>query len=206
MGSISGVRSRRIKTRYCFANKAGPRFLWGLKGKVLPEVLWQRCADRLQDEIPQQQFNTWIRPLQASLDGFYLTLFAPNRFRWDVGSEKFAPRISQLLLDEGSQVELKMQVDAHLAEQVNLVNEAPVLDQLPAFSFPEIQAVDLDTATARRHAQIRAPMRRHHAGPSHRSAVRAFGEQSIEILLPAVRERLQPGCLVESAGTLEPSS
>ncbi|MTJ02568.1 DnaA N-terminal domain-containing protein, partial [Idiomarina piscisalsi] len=27
--------------------------------------LWQQCAERLQSELPLQQFNTWIRPLQA---------------------------------------------------------------------------------------------------------------------------------------------
>ncbi|MFG1487806.1 DnaA N-terminal domain-containing protein, partial [Oceanospirillum sp. HFRX-1_2] len=28
-------------------------------------ALWQKCLGYLQDELPSQQFNTWIRPLQA---------------------------------------------------------------------------------------------------------------------------------------------
>jgi chromosomal replication initiator protein len=46
------------------------------------EELWQRCLTRLEDELPSQQYNMWIRPLQvaASADGAELTLFAPNRF------------------------------------------------------------------------------------------------------------------------------
>ncbi|NWN83991.1 MAG: hypothetical protein HLX48_13515, partial [Halomonas sp.] len=28
-------------------------------------ALWQQCLDTLQDELSSQQFNTWIRPLQA---------------------------------------------------------------------------------------------------------------------------------------------
>jgi chromosomal replication initiator protein len=63
----------------------------------LPEVVWQRCVDRLQDELPSQQFNTWIRPLQASKEGQLLTLFAPNRFIKDFVSDKFAHRISELV-------------------------------------------------------------------------------------------------------------
>jgi chromosomal replication initiator protein len=63
----------------------------------LPEVVWQQCIDRLQDELPSQQFNTWIRPLQASREGQNLTLFAPNRFIKDFVSDKFAERISELV-------------------------------------------------------------------------------------------------------------
>ncbi len=63
----------------------------------MPEVVWQRCVDRLQDELPSQQFNTWIRPLQASKEGQLLTLFAPNRFIKDFVSDKFAHRISELV-------------------------------------------------------------------------------------------------------------
>jgi chromosomal replication initiator protein len=63
----------------------------------LPEVVWQQCVDRLQNELPSQQFNTWIRPLQASMDGQMLTLLAPNRFIKDFVSDKFADRISELV-------------------------------------------------------------------------------------------------------------
>ena len=34
--------------------------------------LWLSCVDRLAQEIPEQQFNTWIRPLSATVapDGY----------------------------------------------------------------------------------------------------------------------------------------
>ena len=64
----------------------------GIEGTMLPEVVWQQCVDRLQDELPSQQFNTWIRPLQASTVGSNLTLLAPNRFIKDFVSDKFAER------------------------------------------------------------------------------------------------------------------
>ncbi|MCM0990109.1 hypothetical protein KTC82_27175, partial [Klebsiella pneumoniae] len=31
--------------------------------------LWQQCVDLLRDELPSQQFNTWIRPLQVEAEG-----------------------------------------------------------------------------------------------------------------------------------------
>jgi chromosomal replication initiator protein len=69
------------------------------EGKALPGVVWQQCVDRLQDELPSQQFNTWIRPLQAATNGNSLTLFAPNRFIKDFVSDKFAGRISELVAE-----------------------------------------------------------------------------------------------------------
>jgi chromosomal replication initiator protein len=70
-----------------------------LEGIILPGVVWQQCIDRLQDELPSQQFNTWIRPLQAATNGQSLTLIAPNRFIKDFVSDKFAGRISELVAE-----------------------------------------------------------------------------------------------------------
>ena len=63
----------------------------------MPEVIWQQCIERLQEEIPSQQFNTWIRPLQASMDGDTMTELAPNRFIKDFVSDKFAGCLEELL-------------------------------------------------------------------------------------------------------------
>ena len=42
--------------------------------------LWHRCLTQLEAELPEQQFNTWIRPLQAVEDGDVLRLLASYRF------------------------------------------------------------------------------------------------------------------------------
>ena len=42
--------------------------------------LWALCLGRLEHELPENQFNTWIRPLQAVLQNGHLILLAPNRF------------------------------------------------------------------------------------------------------------------------------
>ena len=59
--------------------------------------LWGRCLAQLEAELPEQQFNTWIRPLQAVEDGGTLRLLAPNRFVVDWVNEHVATRISQLI-------------------------------------------------------------------------------------------------------------
>jgi chromosomal replication initiator protein len=44
------------------------------------QTLWEKCLDRLEGEITAQQFNTWIRPLQAVEKQGEITLLAPNEF------------------------------------------------------------------------------------------------------------------------------
>ena len=61
-------------------------------------ALWQQCLNYLQDELSSQQFNTWIRPLQAEdSEANELRLLAPNRFVRDWVSDKYAKRISELM-------------------------------------------------------------------------------------------------------------
>ena len=60
-------------------------------------TLWDKCLSCLQDEFPSQQFNTWIRPLQAEHADSRLTLFAPNRFVLDWINERFLDRIRELV-------------------------------------------------------------------------------------------------------------
>ncbi|WP_295465547.1 chromosomal replication initiator protein DnaA [uncultured Pseudomonas sp.] len=59
--------------------------------------LWQRCVEVLRDELPSQQFNTWIRPLQVEAEGDELRVFAPNRFVLDWVNEKYLSRVLELL-------------------------------------------------------------------------------------------------------------
>lgn len=65
--------------------------------------LWRRCLAQLEIELPEQQFNTWIRPLQAVEDGRTLRLLAPNRFVVDWVNENVAGRISELVDAVGSE-------------------------------------------------------------------------------------------------------
>lgn len=80
---------------------------------------WQHCLHRLGGDIPQQQFNTWIRPLQAHWHDSGLTLSAPNRFIRDFVAERYVPMISSYLMDVVSpavaQVSVTVAGDASVA-------------------------------------------------------------------------------------------
>ncbi len=61
--------------------------------------LWQACIDQLAQELPEQQFNTWIRPLSArvSNDLSRVTIFVGNRFKLDWIRAQYSARIASLL-------------------------------------------------------------------------------------------------------------
>ncbi|WP_425917906.1 chromosomal replication initiator protein DnaA [Pseudomonas sp. GWSMS-1] len=61
--------------------------------------LWQQCVELLRDELPAQQFNTWIRPLQVEAAGDELRVYAPNRFVLDWVNEKYLSRLLELLAE-----------------------------------------------------------------------------------------------------------
>lgn len=60
-------------------------------------AVWQKCLGLLQEEYPAQQFNTWIRPLQAQVNGRDFILYAPNRFVVDWVKKNFFSRIEELV-------------------------------------------------------------------------------------------------------------
>jgi chromosomal replication initiator protein len=64
--------------------------------------LWQRGCERLASELPDQQFNTWIRPLpDADVadngERAVVTVRVPNRFKLDWIRNQYAGRIETVL-------------------------------------------------------------------------------------------------------------
>ena len=65
--------------------------------------LWQLGCERLAAELPEQQFNTWIRPLPAAEitdqgeAGAVVTVRVPNRFKLDWIRNQYAGRIEAVL-------------------------------------------------------------------------------------------------------------
>ena len=79
------------------------------------DTLWQRCQHSLQEELPAQQFNTWIRPLQHEARFDELCLLAPNRFIKDWVVDKFLTRITQLVLSNGNGASYSVSVEVAAA-------------------------------------------------------------------------------------------
>ena len=63
----------------------------------MSESLWNRCLRVLESELPEQQFNTWVRPLQAIERDGELRLLAPNRYVIEWLGQNALPRIKELI-------------------------------------------------------------------------------------------------------------
>ena len=101
--------------------------------------MWQACVDQLAQELPEQQFNTWIKPLTASLSDDFsrIHIEVANRFKLDWIRAQYAGRLAALLQQLYGQA---IQIDFLLAPK-----EAPARPVAPRIlSEPE----DLSPALA----------------------------------------------------------
>jgi chromosomal replication initiator protein len=101
--------------------------------------LWQQCLVRLESELPEQQFNTWIRPLHAIENGDNLRLLAPNQFVLEWVRKHHFDTISQTLSDLGPHAATRLQLDIGSSK----INPAPATGSsaavpvTAAFSTPQ---------------------------------------------------------------------
>jgi chromosomal replication initiator protein len=74
--------------------------------------LWHACLRRLEQELPSQQFSTWIRPLApeaGAADSATLVLTVPNRFILEMVRERFAARIQRFASEAGNrEIDVKL--------------------------------------------------------------------------------------------------
>src|SRR6188768_3979875 len=59
--------------------------------------LWMRCMRALEDELPGEHFNMWVRPLQAVESSGALKLLAPNRFAVDWVNAHLLSRLGEIV-------------------------------------------------------------------------------------------------------------
>ncbi|MEO7773789.1 MAG: DnaA/Hda family protein, partial [Steroidobacteraceae bacterium] len=76
--------------------------------------LWIQCLRALEHELPEQQFNTWVRPLQAMQSDDALRLLAPNRFVVDWVNANLAARLGEILKQatHGEEIPFSIEVGA----------------------------------------------------------------------------------------------
>ena len=72
--------------------------------------LWKHCLNRLEYELTDQDFNTWILPLHAVIDEHKLALLAPNQFVLDHVTSSFLDRVTEIA-NSFSKVELTVSID-----------------------------------------------------------------------------------------------
>lgn len=91
--------------------------------------VWPKCLELLQEEFPAQQFNTWLRPLQAECVDHALILLAPNRFVVDWVKKHFYERIKELVVqlagDSIQTVSIEIGSKAHVAPVITSPSTTP---------------------------------------------------------------------------------
>jgi chromosomal replication initiator protein len=115
---------------------------------------WQTCVNSLKNELPAQQFNTWIRPLQAESRSNELRLYAPNRFILDWVKDKFLGRIKELLNEQAPDKSLelvfevgeKQPFSAAPSAAMQNFQENPPSDSVESLNPPPVHAVSIEKA------------------------------------------------------------
>ncbi len=108
--------------------------------------LWIHCLAQLAQDLPEQAFSTWIRPLQAVVtpDLSKLTVLVANRFKLDWVRAQYAGKIAQVaqrLAQESLGTEIVLELA--LAPRENLVKQNNSTGSLTSFSAAV--ATDLTT-------------------------------------------------------------
>lgn len=115
---------------------------------AVSETFWNACLDRLEQELPQQQFNTWIRALSLdNSEGSTLNLLAPNRFVLQWVRERYLRRIEQLAEEFfGTDVTVGIALSAHGESKPKAAAKAPVARPVPATPSSPAAATDKPAA------------------------------------------------------------
>jgi chromosomal replication initiator protein len=88
--------------------------------------LWTTILPRLEGELPEQQVNTWLRPLQALEDGTTLRLYAPNRFAVEWVQANAAERIRVLLGElRGADARLSVEIGSMVPARAAVAAQEP---------------------------------------------------------------------------------
>lgn len=88
--------------------------------------IWQQCLDRLQGELSIQQFNTWIRPLQAVEEDSRLRLLAPNRFVQDWVNNRLMDRIREVMHEVNTDSTQQKSISLEIGSSQGLSSVAPI--------------------------------------------------------------------------------
>ena len=141
-------------------------------------TLWNQCTRVLQAELPEQQFNTWIRPLQAVDDGGVLRLLAPNRFVIDWVQQNYLDRILEVVVDADVDTRVVVEVGSREGGDTTVAagakrrvtipaerSRAPVVSRLnPLFTFAQSSGDDILFTTSDGTSKLDHEIERRHIG------------------------------------------
>ncbi|NOQ90389.1 MAG: chromosomal replication initiator protein DnaA, partial [Gammaproteobacteria bacterium] len=104
--------------------------------------MWSNCLQRLEQELSDQQLNTWIRPLQVIEENDQIKLLAPNRFVQDWVKKNFHEKIQSILLDLDAEQSIQLNIEIGSQNKTPVKNTAPAqtLKTEALFSNNKVQA------------------------------------------------------------------
>ncbi len=88
--------------------------------------MWPNCLQRLEQELSDQQLNTWIRPLQVVEEDNQIKLLAPNRFVQDWVKQNFHEKIQAILLDMDTKQSIQLNIEIGSQHKPSTKNTAPI--------------------------------------------------------------------------------
>lgn len=76
------------------------------------ENFWAYCLLKFEQELSAQQYNTWIKPLKARINGESVQIVAPNKFVMQWVKSKFFSRIETIATELSPTAILELIVDS----------------------------------------------------------------------------------------------
>jgi chromosomal replication initiator protein len=98
------------------------------------KVPWSKCVEQLREELPAQQFNTWIRPLQVESLKDEIKILAPNRFVLDWVKDKYINRIKEIIRENEKSDDIQLTLgigEAHKKNSNTVQKEALLPNSAP---------------------------------------------------------------------------
>ena len=131
----------------------------------MSDDLWQRSCTLLAAALPEQQFNTWIRPLPpAEVSGavdavgaMVVSLRVPNRFKLDWIRSQYAAQIEGVLSNLAGK---PVRLDLQLAPREPAAAPAPNMLAVAALGAVNGNATSRVTAAAARALPVQLPQHR----------------------------------------------
>lgn len=100
--------------------------------------VWKHCLDRLGNEITNQQFDTWIRPLHCVHEADRLRLMAPNAFVLDWVKKNYLDRLRGYVDDLGQRDDLSISLEIGSAPRAPMTAPPSPMSEEPGSAAREI--------------------------------------------------------------------
>lgn len=113
------------------------------------QEIWQHCLTRLSAELPSQQFDAWIRPLEiaeSNDQSAFATVLAPTRFKLDWAKNQFGSRIVEILQEVcGADIQLNWQIKRAATRQTDSSSIQPPAPTVNTQQSPSTQSSSENT-------------------------------------------------------------